>query len=103
MLTKVRALFVAKWHGAEMAAALFEGEDRWRALMSIGAERLSDYQTRFPTREGAQSGAYLGIRIYLDMTKQIRLPSIDSLQWKPEGNPDHWVETFYSKPLQNIE
>jgi hypothetical protein len=102
MVNKCRALFIAKWRGAEMAAALFEGEDRWRALMSIGAERLSDYQTRFPTREGAQSGAYLGIRIYMDMTKKIRLPSVDSMQWKPESNPDQWIEAFYAKPLREI-
>lgn len=82
-----------------MAAALFEGEARWHALMSIGANRLSDYETRFPTEEGARAGAYLGIRIYLRIIKHIDLPRMDSLNWMPESDRDEWIREFYVKPL----
>jgi hypothetical protein len=99
MLAKCRALFVAKAHGAEMAAVLFEGEDRWHALMSIGARRLSDSATWSPTSEGARARAYLGIRTYLELMKDITLPLVDSLDWVAEPHPDQWIAAFYAKPL----
>jgi hypothetical protein len=59
---------------------------------------LSDYKLAFPTQEGAQSSAYLGIRIYFDF-EGVTLPSIDSLEWKEEPDADRWVEVFYRKPI----
>lgn len=82
-----------------MAAVLFEGDERWHALMSIGAERLSDYDLLFPTREGAQSGAYLGIRIYVEFIHHAQLPPIHELEWLEERDADRWIEAHYAKPI----
>jgi hypothetical protein len=90
---------LAVWNGVELAAGMFEGDDRWHALMSIGAERLSEYQASFPTEQGAQSGAYIGLRIYLDIVKNLSMPPIESLTWTRYADPEEWTRQFYQKPL----
>jgi hypothetical protein len=82
-----------------MAAVQFEGDSGWHALMSIGAERLSDYDAIFPTAEGAKSGAYIGVKIYLDITRFSDLRPLHTLEWIQESEPDQWVEHHYAKPI----
>jgi hypothetical protein len=93
------AMSRAAWDGVELAAGLFEGDPRWHALMSIGAERLSEYQTSFPTEEGARAGAYIGLRIYLDIIKNLAMPPFESLTWAREADGEEWATSFYQKPI----
>jgi hypothetical protein len=100
-LSKCRSLFVARVLDTEMAVVLFEGDDRWRALISVGAKKLPDNEIPLSTPELAKRAAYLGIESYLmlAMVQKTTLPSFESLNWIPEPDCERWLENFYAKPL----
>lgn len=99
MLPGCLALYVARWREKEMAAALSQGGNRWHALISMGAKRLSDSHTSFPTRDAAEAAAYQGLQIYVKLIENLSLPAMDSLVWTQQNDPDKWLEAFYAKPL----
>jgi hypothetical protein len=99
MLPRCIALSVASWEDIGIATARFEGENHWRALMSVGSARLSEYEVHFPTEAGARSGAYLGVQMYVTITKNLVMPPLDTLEWSSREDPDEWVARFYEKPV----
>jgi hypothetical protein len=80
MSRKCSILRVSGWGGVEMAAARFAGDDHWQALMSIGVGRLSDYKIAIDTEEAAQSAAYLGLQMYVQVIEKVTIPPLETLK-----------------------
>jgi len=89
-----RALSVAEWWEVRMGAALLT-DGKWHPLMSVGGQRLSDYQHGFQTEDGAKFGCYLGLDIHLRTANEATLPPFEEIKWREEMAAAAWLAEFY--------
>src|SRR3569833_3346838 len=97
-------LCIASWRGVQMAVALFQGDDCWHALMSIGIGRLRSGDDSCTTLEAAQWAAYTGVRNYLELLGSASpVHPMKALQWYEVAERETWLSELYAKPTKPTE